>query len=175
MLLWLNGPFGVGKSTTAREVVKCSPGWRTFDPEGVGLMLRGNLSDRPFDDFQELAAWRVLVPRVADEIHRLTGEELVAVQTVLNEDYWRELRSGFHSLGGDVFHAVLDIEEGALRERIAGDLVEDDALDWRLSHIETFRAARPWMTVEADLVVDVTETGPQDAARSILRTLGRPA
>lgn len=175
MLLWLNGTFGVGKTTTGREIVERLPGWRIFDPEWVGLMLRANLSDQPFDDFQKLAAWRVLVPRVAEEIRRLTGEELVAVQTVLVEDYWSELRSGFQSLGLDVFHVVLDIEEGALRERIAGDLVEDDARDWRLAHIETFRAARPWMTAAADLVVDVTELGPQDAARSILRTLGRRA
>jgi AAA domain len=172
MLLWLNGTFGVGKTTRAREIVERAPGRRFFDPEWVGYMLRANLSDQQFDDFQELRPWRALVPRVADEIGRLTGEELVAVQTVLVEDFWLELRSGFDELELDVFHVVLDIEEAALRERIAGDTVEDTAKDWRLSHIETFHAARAWMTAEADLVVDVTERGPRDAANSILNAMG---
>lgn len=171
MLLWLNGTFGVGKTTTAREIVERSPGWRMFDPESVGLMLRANLSDRQFDDFQELPAWRALVPRVADEIRRLTGEELVAVQTVLVEDFWRELRSGFSGVGLDVFHVVLDIEEAALRERITGDTVDVNAKDWRLAHVEEYNAARAWRTDKADLVVDVTDRGPHDAADSILRAL----
>lgn len=172
MLLWLNGAFGVGKTTTAREIVECAPGRRMFDPEWVGLMLRANLSDQQFDDFQELPAWRALVPRVADEISRLTGEELVAVQTVLVEDFWLELRSGFDGLGLDLFHVVLDIEEAALRERITEDTVEAMAKDWRLSHIEAFHTARAWMTAEADLVIDLTEHGPRDAANSILHAIG---
>lgn len=175
MLLWLNGTFGVGKTTTAREIVECAPGWRIFDPESVGLMLRANLSDQRFDDFQELQAWRALVPRIANEIHRLTGEELVAVQTVLVEEFWLELLAGFDDLGIDVFHVLLDISDGALRERITGDVIEEEAEEWRLSHVEAFATARSWMIAAADLVIDVTERGPQDTARRILRALGRQA
>jgi hypothetical protein len=171
MLLWLNGTFGVGKTTTAREIVDRATGWRLFDPEWVGFMLRANLSDQQFDDFQELPPWRALVPRVAKEIGQLTGEELVAVQTVLVEDFWLELRSGFDELGLDLFHVVLDVEDGALRDRIAQDTVEDSAKDWRLSRIETFHAARAWMTAQADLVIDVTERGPRDAANAILNAM----
>lgn len=131
-------------------------------------MLRANLSDQQFDDFQELPPWRTLVPRVAEEIGRLTGDDLVAVQTVLVESFWLELRSGCEQLGCDVFHVVLDAEEAALRERINADTVEVIAKDWRLSHIDAFHAARDWMTADADLVVDVSDADPRDAAATIL-------
>ena len=172
MLLWLNGTFGVGKTTTAREIVDGAPGWRLFDPEWVGFMLRANLGDQQFDDFQELPPWRALVPRVADEIGRLTGEQLAAVQSVLVERFWLELRSGFDELGLQVFHVVLDIEEGALRDRIAADPIDADAKSWRLSHIQPFIAARAWMIAEADLVIDVSECEPRAAASSILNAVG---
>jgi hypothetical protein len=175
MVLWLNGPFGVGKSTTARAIVESAPGWRSFDPEWVGFMLRANLSDRQFDDFQELPPWRALVPRVADEIGRLTGEQLVAVQSVLVESIWRELRAGFDHLELEVIHVVLDIEEGALRDRIAEDALETQARDWRLSHVEPFIAARTWMVAEADLVIDVTGSGPQAIGNSVLAAVAERA
>lgn len=45
MILWLNGPFGVGKTTTANAIRQQEPIWRLFDPEGVGYMLRASLGD----------------------------------------------------------------------------------------------------------------------------------
>ncbi len=171
MLVWLNGAFGVGKTTTAAAIAEQSPELRLFDPEWVGYMLRANLADVTVGDFQDLAPWRSLVPRVASEITTLTGDDLVAVQTVLVESYWSELRSGFQQLGIAVIHVVLDCHEDALRHRIISDDADPSASDWRSRHIEKYRSARSWMTAEADLVVDVTARSPQDAAAIILKTL----
>jgi hypothetical protein len=52
VIIWLNGTFGVGKTTTAAALNGQLPGWRLFDPETVGLMLRGALADHPVSDFQ---------------------------------------------------------------------------------------------------------------------------
>jgi hypothetical protein len=100
LIVWLNGAFGGGKTTTANELTALLPGARHFDPEWVGYMLRANLADLEFTDFQQLPPWRVLVPETMAQVAALTGQHLIAVQTVLVEDYWRELRSGLdrHSL-----------------------------------------------------------------------------
>jgi adenylate kinase family enzyme len=45
MIIWLNGTFGAGKTTTARELVATTPGARLFDPELVGYLLRAILPD----------------------------------------------------------------------------------------------------------------------------------
>ena len=108
MMIWINGTFGVGKTTAGTALVDALPALRLFDPEVVGYMLAHSLKDQSFTDFQDLPAWRTLVPAVATEIRRHTGQDLVAVQTVLRQEYWAELTATFGDLGERIFHVVLD-------------------------------------------------------------------
>src|SRR4051794_39466852 len=121
MIVWLNGTFGVGKTTTSDNLVSRAKHLRHFDPEWVGYMLANNLADHAVTDFQRYPSWRRLVPIVADEIIRFTGQHLVAAQAVLVEDYWREISKGLADLGQDVFHVVLDADADTLRARIDAD------------------------------------------------------
>ncbi|MFZ0324133.1 MAG: hypothetical protein WAN48_08395, partial [Actinomycetes bacterium] len=69
MILWLNGPFGGGKTSTAEALAAARPQWRVFDPEVVGYFLRAALPDvTDVDDFQDLPAWR---PLVAASLHEV--------------------------------------------------------------------------------------------------------
>jgi hypothetical protein len=161
VIVWLNGAFGVGKTTTARELVARSAGLRTFDPEWVGYMLAHNLSDHEVTDFQHYPSWRKLVPVVADEVLRHTGQDLVAVQSVLVEDYWRELHDGLTRLGHEVFHVVLDADRNSLHARIDADEEELERIrPWRHRHVDVYLEALEWLRPSADLVVD---TGTLDA------------
>ncbi|HWO67051.1 MAG TPA: ATP-binding protein, partial [Umezawaea sp.] len=67
MIAWLNGTFGAGKTTTARELTQLIPQSRIFDSEQIGYMLRHVLTE-PVDDFQDWPPWRPLVTRTAVEI-----------------------------------------------------------------------------------------------------------
>ena len=168
VIVWVNGTFGVGKTTTAEAVIDRT-GWRLFDPEHVGYLLAGNLRDLEFDDFQDLPPWRALVPAVADEIYRFSNPEtMVAVQTVLVESYWRELRAGLGERALPVFHVVLDCDEQTLRRRIEDDEIEVEAREWRLDHIARFGEARPWLTQSADLLVDTTNLAADEVARIVV-------
>lgn len=167
MIVWINGTFGVGKTTTAGLVSEQS-GWRLFDPEHVGYLLAGNMRDLNFDDFQDLPPWRDLVPVVANAIYRYTSAPgMVAVQTVLVENYWDELKAGLSECGLPVFHVVLDCQEQELRHRIANDEVEHQAKDWRLDHIAKFQQARSWLARSADVVVDTTRMLPAAVAETV--------
>ncbi len=145
MIVWLNGPFGVGKTATARMIVEKLPGTRLFDPETVGYMLKANLPDRPIGDFQDLPAWRMLVPRVAAVVAAQTRANLIAVQTVLVERYWTELRRGLDDEAIHLVHVLLDCSEAALRQRIASDVEERGAERWRLDHLVAYNTARSWL------------------------------
>lgn len=170
-MLWLNGTFGVGKTTTAHSIAATTERWRVFDAELVGYMLRAYLDGIHFDDFQDLGAWRRLVPSVAREVTSLTGADLLVVQSVLVEDYWSELTRGMRREGLELFHVLLDCDESVLRDRIAADQDDPSAAEWRMRHVDTYRAARGWMVDAADLVVDTANAEPKVVASRILDAL----
>jgi hypothetical protein len=80
VILWINGTFGAGKTTTGTLLAQRSPRLRLFDPEWVGYLLRNNLADHNFTDFQQLEPWRRPTPLVADELATFTGQSLVTEQ-----------------------------------------------------------------------------------------------
>lgn len=171
MIVWINGTFGVGKTTTAKAITERT-NWRMFDPEHVGFLLAGNLRDLDFDDFQDLPPWRALVPAVAGEIYYYTNPAaMIAVQTVLVEKYWTELASGLAERNLEVLHVVLDCNEAELRRRIENDEIEPQALDWRLDHLAGLREARPWLARSADLYLDTTDLSSEAAALAIIEAV----
>jgi hypothetical protein len=134
-------------------------------------MLQANVKDREYSDFQQLDLWRTLVPVVVAEVARWSGHRVVAPQTVLVEDYWAELVAGFAAQGLDVVHVVLDAERATLEARIRADAVERQAERWRLDHVETYEAARPWLHAAADLVVPTDGAGADEVAAAVLAHL----
>lgn len=175
LFVWLNGSFGSGKSSIATELVAADPtGWRLFDPEFVGFMLRAQFVDSEFADFQDFPSWRRLVPFVADDIASETGQNLVIVQTVLNQRYWTEIAAGIRELGHSLHHVLIDASPQTLRRRISEDEVLHRAAGWRLQHVPAYLAARTdWLADAADLVIDTTSLSPLGAASQIAEAIKR--
>jgi chloramphenicol 3-O-phosphotransferase len=76
--------------------------------------------------------------------------------------------TGLRAAGLAVFHVLLDADEDMLRRRILGS---DEAQEWRLAHLTGYRAARPWLTEAADLVVDTAMQPPDEVAKRIASAL----
>ena len=167
MIIWLNGTFGAGKTTTGRQLAGRLANARLFDPEEVGYLLMRTLEDHEFRDFQDLAPWRELVPVFTENIALFTGQHLIAVQTVLREEYWQELTAGFERTRLDIFHVLLHVDSDVLAERIKADEVLAVACQWRLDHIGDYEKARPWMESAADLVIDTTHVPAAEVAERI--------
>jgi len=173
MIIWLNGTFGAGKTTTARELAQLVPDARIFDSELVGYLLRQVITE-PVADFQDLPPWRTLVPRTAIEILRHTGGALVVPQTVLIQRYAHEIFHAFAAESVPVRHFVLHASPEELVTRIEGDQVETTARQWRLDHIARYQEAVPWLREEA-VLVDTSNRTPETVAQDIAdRILARP-
>jgi len=95
MIIWVNGPFGAGKSSVAAELLHRIPEATLFDPEEVGFMLRNLLPGRE-PDFQDLPPWRPLVAATAIELISYTGGPLIAPMSLLREDYANWLTNTAH-------------------------------------------------------------------------------
>jgi hypothetical protein len=168
VIVWLNGTFGVGKTTTAAELVRSIPGAHFFDPEQVGVMLRHATGLPKVGDFQDWALWRALVVETVTRLAGQVGGVLVLAQTVLVEDYWQEIRAGLETAGIPLHHFVLHADRATLVRRIEGDA--QPSSPWRLHHLTAYQDALPWLSREAQ-VVDTTNISPTEVAAHIAATV----
>ncbi|MET8945297.1 AAA family ATPase [Streptomyces sp. NPDC004542] len=127
MLLWVNGPFGGGKTQTAHEIRRRLPGSVICDPEHAGFGLHRMLPPDLRGDFQDLASWRQGVVEVLDLA--LTRHEgvVIAPMTVTDSGHFAETVGRLRDLGHDVRHFTLLAERETvlkrLRERGFGHLL----------------------------------------------------
>ncbi|NGO10224.1 ATP-binding protein [Streptomyces sp. HC44] len=128
MLLWINGPFGGGKTQTAYEIQRRLPGSVICDPEHIGFGLRRTLPPELRGDFQDLASWRQGVVEVLDLALTKHDGVVIVPMTVTDFGYFDETVGRLRDLGHDVRHFALLAERETvlkrLRERGFGHLLQ---------------------------------------------------
>jgi hypothetical protein len=174
MIVWLNGTFGVGKTTTSEILGKILPQARVFDSEEVGMLLTPILSDVPCKDFQEWDPWRGLVVETAARVLDYVGGTLVIPQSVLVEQYWDEISAGLGERGIPIAHFVLHAEEPTLVRRIESDSTGPNS-QWRLDHVTAYQQALPWLRTRGEVVATDRLTPDQVAETIAAAVTGRIA
>ncbi|TDP93653.1 AAA family ATPase [Labedaea rhizosphaerae] len=128
VLIWINGPFGGGKTQTAHELNRRLPGSVLCDPESVGFGLHRMMPKALREDFQHLRSWRAGVVEVLDLVLRKHNGPVLAPMTLIREDYFAEIIGVLRASGHDVRHfTLLASRETVLRrlsERGLGRLVQ---------------------------------------------------
>jgi hypothetical protein len=119
MLLWINGPCGVGKTATAFELSRRLPGSVVCDPAHVGFGMRRMLPPslrRGF--FQDIPAWRHSVR----ELLRLTlaehGGPVIAPMTLVNSGHFQEIIGSLRDDGVQLHHFALLAEPATVVRRL---------------------------------------------------------
>ncbi|WP_069773136.1 AAA family ATPase [Streptomyces sp. LUP30] len=118
MLLWINGPFGGGKTQTAHEIRRRLPGSVVCDPEHAGFGLRRMLPPDLRGDFQDLASWRQGVVEVLDLALGAHDGVIIAPMTVTDPRYFDETVGRLRELGHDVRHFTLLAERETVLKRL---------------------------------------------------------
>nr|BFD86266.1 NUDIX hydrolase [Streptomyces sp. Xyl84] len=185
-VVWINGTFGAGKTTTARELIDLIPNSTLFDPEIIGGLLTHHLLPPKHlaeaGDFQDLPIWRRLVIDTAAAMLAELGGTLVVPMTLLRQDYRDEIFGGLAARRIGVRHLLLAPAETILRERIAGREVPPGLPDsdlrirqWAYDHIEPYRTAlAAWLTADAHLI-DTSALTPYETAVRIADAVGSGA
>ncbi|MEU6100794.1 NUDIX hydrolase [Streptomyces flaveolus] len=183
-VVWINGAFGAGKTTTARELIELIPNSTLFDPEVIGAALAHLLPPKRLaeaGDFQDLPIWRRLVIDTAAAMLAELGGTLVVPMTLLRQEYRDEIFGGLAARRIAVRHVLLAPAETILRERIAAREVSDAAdgeirvRQWSYDHIEPYRTAlASWLTADAH-PVDTSALTPYETAVRIAEAVGTGA
>ncbi|MGW0943053.1 NUDIX hydrolase [Streptomyces sp. NPDC002623] len=184
-VVWINGAFGAGKTTTARELIDLIPNSTLFDPEVIGGALPYLLPAKRLaevGDFQDLPIWRRLVIDTAAALLAELGGTLVVPMTLLRQEYRDEIFGGLAARRIAVRHVLLAPAETILRERIANREIPPDLPDgeirirqWSYDHIEPYHAAlASWLTADAH-PVDNGFLTPQETAARIAAAVGSGA
>jgi hypothetical protein len=167
VIVWLNGPFGVGKTTTARALLEAEPSWTLFDPEQVGFMLGHALAKlRPAPDFQDWASWRRVVVASLAALHDELENTIVVPQTVVIETYWCEVVAGLRAHGLPLSAFTLHADRDAHEHRIDSDAVEVKAASWRRLRRADYDAALGWLSARTT-IIDKTRLTPAEVVASV--------
>ncbi|WP_405600623.1 AAA family ATPase [Streptomyces sp. NBC_01410] len=119
MLLWINGPFGGGKTQTAYELKRRLPGSVVCDPEHVGFGLHRMAPPQLRGDFQDLAAWRQGVYEVLDLSLRSYEGVVIAPMTLIEPAYFEETVGRLREAGHEVHHFALLAERETVLRRLS--------------------------------------------------------
>lgn len=118
MLLWINGPFGGGKTQTAAELHRRLPGSVICDPEHVGFGLHRMMPAALRSDFQDLQAWRQGVYEVLDLAVSKHDGTVIVPMTVIEPGYFRETVGRLLDRGRDVRHFSLLADRDTVLRRL---------------------------------------------------------
>ncbi|KJK44815.1 MULTISPECIES: NUDIX hydrolase [unclassified Streptomyces] len=175
VIVWINGTFSAGKTSTARELTALLPDSTLFDPELVGGALRVLLPPERLaevTDYQDLPSWRRLVVDTAAALLAEVGGPLVVPMTLLRQDYRDEIFGGLAARRIPVRHVLLAPAETILRERIATRTEPGDPADvdlrvrqWAYDHIPAYHEALGWLTDDAHVIDNSTLTVHETAQR----------
>ena len=172
-VVWINGPFGSGKTTLAEELRRQRPHAVVFDPEYIGYLLREALP-HPVADFQDLESWREIIAAAVTSLHRHHADLPLVPMTLIQPTYRQEIFGALFAACVPLIEVFLRVDVEELRRRISvrqlfpDDLQRDaDAREWCLSQVVRGVDAVGAVLPDA-LILDASTAPPPELARAVL-------
>lgn len=174
MLVWINGPGGVGKTQVAHELAHRLPGSFVCDPELLGIAIQRMTPPGLRADFQDSTAWRRGVREItADLAARFDGVVLIPV-TILDVAHAVEMIDAPGTEGHEVHHVCLMASRETLLRRLRSR--GDGRRSYGATRIDASLAALG--AVPCAVRLDTDGLGISEVAEAVARVIGldlRPA
>jgi hypothetical protein len=170
VIVYLNGGFGVGKTTVAEVLVAELRPAMLFDPELVGGILGDTVSGiDPRSDFQQYPAWSALIQTFLGELRRFyPAVTIVVPMSILDDDKRCDVVKRMRDVDPEFYDFTLVASRDELRRRILERPLKASSREWCLRRLNDAPSASSF---EQSCAIDTTRLTPREVAASILATI----
>ena len=93
MIIWISGPYGVGKSTLAEAMAAKMDNALIFDAEKVGNAVRGSYPGCPFGYiFEDYPLWGEFCYKLLKDLHQRMDRDILVPMTLLRKESYRIIK-----------------------------------------------------------------------------------
>ncbi len=139
MIIFLSGPYGVGKSAVA-EVLSPRLNALVFDAEAVGNAVRGSYPDWPCGAvFEDYPLWADFCAALLRDLHHRYGRDILVPMTLMRPSSRANLIDRLTAQGVPTRLIVLTASYKTVHDRILHRGEDENC--WCMQHIEEARAA----------------------------------
>ncbi|WP_440896963.1 AAA family ATPase [Amphibacillus sp. Q70] len=119
MIIWLNGAFGSGKTSSAFELKRRLPNSFVYDPENIGYFIRKNTpAESHKSDFQDHEEWRSFNYQMLKYISATYDGTIIVPMTITNRRYYDEIVQKLIDDGIPLKHYILYADKVTLLKRL---------------------------------------------------------
>lgn len=168
MIIWLNGPYGVGKSTLAGTIQGKLDNCILFDAEKVGDAIRDNYPQEFFQEiYEDYPLWCETCQKLLTDLEGKTNGTILVPMTLLRPQSLRTILAPLRRQGIPAMHVLLTAEPETLRRRILDRGEEENC--WCMEKIPQCLAAQK--DLPCDLRIDTTCKSLDQLAEEILTAM----
>lgn len=166
MILWLNGSFGVGKSTTAEILHGYLPRSHIYDPEQAGYFLWHIFPQemKRKGDFQDIPIWRYINYDIIRYLYGTYDGDIIIPMTIADVRCYRDIILRLMSDGAELLHFILTASRQSIAERLLKR--GEPPGSWPEQQIE--RCLRAFEKDIRGIAIDTSHTDANGAAEAIL-------
>lgn len=129
MIIWINGSFGVGKTTIAKKLNKKVKESIIYDPEEIGIFLTKILPKK--EDFQDYELWRKFNYEILKYLNS-KYQNIIVPMTITNVQYYNEIVGKLRQDNIKVESFILIASKNTLIER----LNKRNSTEWAYKQID---------------------------------------
>ncbi|HFI0466195.1 TPA: AAA family ATPase [Streptococcus suis] len=165
MIIWLNGPFGVGKTTLANILHKQIENSYLYDPELLGDFLQSQLPQAVcLKDFQDYSVWRQSTYQIVFDLATKTDKIIIVPMTIYKKEYYQEIIQQLIKDKIPLEQYILLADKTTILERLDNRVNEDNI--WAKRHLDVclkaFESHIPGQRLNTDSLK------PEEVAKEIL-------
>lgn len=127
MIIWINGPYGVGKSTLAEALREKLPNSFIFDAELVGDAVRENMPKQFFKEtYEEFSLWHEMCARLLAELDAVFDGCVFVPMTLKRQESYGAIIGGLREAGVQAVSIMLEADRDTVHDRILARGEEED-------------------------------------------------